>query len=210
MALQPNFTFEQQSNCKEVLFNDTTGVYANPGNLGGYGTPPNIASSAVTFAQLEIKKSTWDNPIYVNYTIATNVITNAVVVDQFGSPRNVFSQITNPTFPFVNQSLDSEFLYDTTQQDDLEVGTYFVTYNVSNGTTTYSVQKWIFFVCQFASCVQEAGIKYANKQLPTSKFEEILLAFEMLFLNVGLQNVSSAQLQIDALNQLCTECGCCS
>jgi hypothetical protein len=209
MALQPNFTFEQQNDCKEVLFNDTTGVYSTPGNTGGYGAP-NIASSAVTFAQLEIKKSTWDNPIYVDYTIATNVITNAVVVDQFGNPRNVLSQISNTAFPFVNQSLDSVLLYDTSEQEDLEVGTYYVIYNVSNGTTTYPVEKWVFFVCQFASCVQEAGIKYANKQLPTSKFEEILLAFEMLFLNVSLQNVSSAELQIDALTQLCSECGCCS
>lgn len=209
MALQPNFTFEQQCDCKEVLFNDTTGAYANPGNTGGYG-PSNIESSDVTSARLEIKKSTWDNPIYLDFTIATNVITDAILTDQFGTQRDVFSELTNDTFPFVDQVFDSILLYGTDQQDPLEVGTYFITYSVSDGVDTYLVEKWVFFVCQFASCVQEAGIKLAKGLLTPSKAQEIFLTYELIFLNVGLQNVTSVQTQIEAMQQLCDDCGCCS
>ncbi len=209
MALQPNFTFEQQCNCKEVLFNDTTGAYASPGNTGGYGAP-NLASSAVTFSRVEINKSTWDNPIYIDFTIATNVITDAVLTDQFGTTRNVFALLTNTTFPFVNQVFDSILLYGTDQQDKLEVGTYFITYSVSDGVDTYPVEKWVFFVCQYDACVEEAGIKLAKGQITSAKAQEIFLTYDLIYLNVGLQNVTSVQTQIEAMELLCNECGCCS
>lgn len=209
MALQPNFTFEQQCNCKEVLFNDTTGAYANPGNTGGYG-PQNIESSDVTFARVEIKKSTWDNPIFINFTISANDITDAVLIDQFGITRNVFALLTNTTFPFVDQVFDSILLYGTDQQDKLEVGTYFITYSVSDGTTTYPVEKWVFFVCQYDACVEEAGIKFAKGQITSAKAQEIFLTYDLIYLNVGLQNVTSVQTQMEAMELLCNECGCCS
>lgn len=209
MALQPNFTFEQQCNCKEVLFNDTTGAYASPGNTGGYG-PQNIESSDVTFSRVEIKKSTWDNPIYIDFTIATNVITDAVLTDQFGITRNVFALLTNTTFPFVNQVFDSILLYGTEQQDNLEVGTYFIDYSVSDGIDTYFVEKWIFFVCQYNACVEEAAVKLANKQITPATAQQIFLTYDLIYLNVGLQNVTSVQTQIEAMDLLCSECGCCS
>jgi hypothetical protein len=209
MALQPNFTFEQQCNCKEVLFNDTTGIYASPGNTGGYG-PSNIESSDVTTARLEIKKSTWDYPILIDYTLNNDVIDDAVLTDQFGTTRNILSELSNTTFPFVNQVFDSILLYSTEQQDNLEVGTYFINYSVSDGTDIYFVEKWIFFVCQYNSCVEEAAVKLANRQITPATAQQIFLTYDLIYLNVGLQNVTSVQTQIEAMDQLCSECGCCS
>jgi hypothetical protein len=208
MALQPNFTFEQQCNCKEVLFNDTTGVYATPGNTGGYG-PSNIESSDVTFSRVQIKKSTWDNPIFIDFTIATNVITDAVLTDEFGITRNVFALLTNTTFPFVGQMFDSILLFGTSQQDNLAVGTYFITYSVSDGVDTYLAEKWVFFICQYNSCVEQAAIRYANNQITSSNAQQIFLTYDLIYLNVGLQNVTSVQTQIETMELLCNECGCC-
>lgn len=207
-GLQTKFTFEQQCNCKDVLFNDTTGVYNNPGNLGGYGVQ-NAESTDITFATIDIKKSTWDKSIVVTYAISSGSITGATVTDQFGNVRDVFPFISNTAFPFVSQNLDSMILYGTSEKDNLETGTYFVTYTVGFGIFTFVSQSWNFFVCQYNSCVEEAGIRLANRTLTRERAAEIFLTFDLIFLNVGLGNVSGVQEQIEAMDQLCNDCGCC-
>jgi hypothetical protein len=208
MALQPNFTFEQQCDCKEVLFNDTTGEYSNPGNLGGYGAP-NAEDFAITSARIEIKKTTWDNPIYLDFTISINQITAATVTNQFGEVRSIMSSLSNLVFPFVNQIFDSTVLTDSSTPEDLEVGTYFVTYTIGYGVFSWSYEKWSFFICSLESCVEEVGIKLAKKQITTEKAQEVFITYDLIFLNVGLQKVMEVEQQIQAMKVLCGECGCC-
>jgi uncharacterized membrane protein len=208
MALQPNFTFEQQCNCKEVLFNDTTGVYSFPGNQGGYGVQT-TQSLQITNAKLEIKKTTWDNPIYIDFVINVGVITSATVTNQFNQVRSITNSLSNLVFPFVNQIFDSTILYDTNTAEPLETGAYFVTYSVGYGSFNYTYEKWFFFVCKYNSCVEEAGIKLAKGQITKAKAQEIFLTYDLIFLNVGLQKVTEVEKQIEAMDLLCDECGCC-
>jgi hypothetical protein len=208
MALQPNFTFEQQSNIKEVLFNDTTGVYSNPGNLGGYGVET-VQTIAITSSRIEIKKTTWDNPIYLDFVISTDVITSATVTNQFGQVRDITSSLVNTVFPFVNQIFDSTILTDTSTPEDLEVGTYFVNYTVGYGVFSFTYEKWSFFVCNFDSCLVDVGVKLANKKIPIEKAQEVFITYDLIYLNVGLQKVTEVEQQIEAMKALCKECGCC-
>jgi hypothetical protein len=208
MALQPNFTFEQQCDCKEVLFNDTTGEYSNPGNTGGYGIP-NVQSLQITTARLEIKKTTWDNPIYLDFAINLGGITGATVTNQFGETRSIFSSLSNLVFPFVNQIFESTILTDSVTPEDLEPGTYFVTYTVGYGIFSYSYEKWSFFICKLDACVEEVGIKLAKRLIPSQKAQEVFLTYDLIYLNVGLRKVTEVEQQIEAMQALCSECGCC-
>lgn len=79
MALNLKFTFCPSSNCSEIVWTDTTGVYNNPDNLGGWGSP-NLATSAVDEATLSITNlttsTTYDDInvlMYINSTYTIDV-----------------------------------------------------------------------------------------------------------------------------------------
>lgn len=209
MALQTKPSYEQKCDCKLSRFDDLTGNYDPADNPGGYGAP-NVASSAITSASFAIKKSTWDSPITLNFTIASNVITAATVTDQFGNVRNVLALLSNTVFPFTNQVFDSILLYGTAQQEELASGTYYCTYTVSNGTTPVSSILWTFFTCKYDSCVEESIIRKAKGQIGDSDAIQIYYAYDSMYVFVGLSNPTAVQEQMEILDHLCSQCGCCS
>lgn len=209
MALQPKVSFFQQSNGVQALLNETTGAYAEFSNDGGYGSP-NIASSAVTSAVFTIKKSDWEQPYVITYTIASNVITQAVVTDEFGNETDVTDLLSNTVFPLENQYIDSIMLYATTTQDLLASGAYYCSYTVSDGTSDFSYYFWQFFTYSQDLCVQEATTRVSEGTITEDQAIDIFLQYDLLCNFIGLSNAPAAIEQQRILDGLCESCGCCS
>jgi hypothetical protein len=209
MATQPKVTFVQQPNGIQALLNETTGVYAEFSNPGGYGSP-NIESSDVTSAVFTIKKSNLDQPIVITYTIASNVITQAVVTDEFGNQTDVTDLLTNTVFPLENQYIDSIMLYATTTQDLLASGAYYCSYTVSDGVSDFSFFFWQFFTYKYDLCIQEATTRVSERTITENQAIDIFLQYDLLCNFIGLSNAPSAIEQMAILDGLCESCGCCS
>ena len=207
MALQNKFQFGQLCDCSLVSFNETTGDYNEFSNPGGYGAP-NTASSAITSAQIVLLKSTWSSPYTIDFTIASNVITAATVTDYFGNVRDILSRLSNDAFPIINQEWDSVTLFGTAEPVDFEPGTYFVTYTVSDGSVDTIKQEWCFLICKYKACVEKVTSLVAQKRIAPEVAREVFFTFNLIQLNVQMQNVIGTQQQMDVMAALCDECGC--
>jgi hypothetical protein len=209
MALQPKVTFVQQPNGIQALLNEVTGDYSEFLNPGGYG-PENIESSDVTSAVFTIKKSNLDQPVVITFTIASNVITQAVVTDEFGNDTDVTDLLSNTVFPLENQYIDSILLYATATQELLASGAYYCSYVVSDGVSDYSFFFWQFFTYNQDLCVQEATTRVSEGTITEDQAIDIFLQYDLLCNFIGLSNAPSAIDQMVVLDGLCKSCGCCS
>jgi hypothetical protein len=208
MALIPKISYEQQCNCVDSLLNETTGTYDALTNPGGYGAP-NVASTAIIQAVFTLKKSEWDTPITLTFTISSGTIIAATRTDFFGNVADVLALLSNTAFPLVNQVIDSKILFGTLTKEELESGSYYCTYSVTDGVDTYSTVLWSFFVCAYDSCVEEAIVKKAKGQITQEKALDIYYNYDALYVFVGLQQPTDVQAQMEILDALCSECGCC-
>lgn len=207
MALQNKFLCGQLNNCKLLSFNETTGDYSEFSNPGGYGGP-NVASSAITSAQIILLKSTWSSGYTIDFTISSNVITAATITDYFGNQRDILSQLSNNAFPLVNQEWDTVLLSNDAEPSDIAPGTYFVTYTVSDGSNSYTKQEWCFFVCKYKACVEKVTSMLGQRQVAPEVAAEVFLTWDMIISNVRLQNVAGVQRQMEVMDVLCDQCGC--
>lgn len=77
MSLQIKFTIPLGDNCKSFTLTETTGVYNNPDNLTGWGTP-NPTSSDINYATVSVENLTtgitYDLMTYLSPTINTSVV----------------------------------------------------------------------------------------------------------------------------------------
>lgn len=194
MALQLAFNVCQSSDCKELIFTETTGIYDATNNPTGWGSPNATIASAVS-ATLTITKP-------------DGTVT---------SPINIFPS----SFPTTNDDLEytiTAAALGYTANSKLPDGLYTVLYTVVAGSTTYTQTKSFLFSCQIRCCVYsmakdiaflectdckdeaidkllkawalyQALLAAANCGL-TAKFEELMDSLERLCLNTSCNNCS--------------------
>lgn len=83
-------------------FNDTTGVFNNPNNLGGYGGGVNIPSSSVTLVKVRVYQYRQTIPTLLTFTVLTNVITAATLTTPSGTVTNILANLASTVWPFDN------------------------------------------------------------------------------------------------------------
>ncbi len=79
MALKLKFTVANGSNCKSIIFTETTGAYNNPDNITGWGTP-NPSIGDVTYSKLKIENLT-TSTIYDLINITPNSTNSSTTIN---------------------------------------------------------------------------------------------------------------------------------
>lgn len=125
MALNLNFDICQKSNCKDITFSETTGLYNSSYNLGGYESP-NISSSSVLTAVLTIT-----------------------------SPSNVIYTINLFTSGFPTANINSEYLISLIPNTLLDDGQWKFVYTITTSSQTYIKTIYKYFYCNSECCVQQ-------------------------------------------------------
>lgn len=154
MALELQGTIEETTLCTNIEFFDPTGTYNASTNPGGYGSP-NLASSAVTKAILNVYKYGDTVPVIFTFTVSSNVITAATVTRSGETAVSILADLASTAFPIVEASplaIIGEYL--TGEEDsDIESDTYYFEYSVTDGTTTYLYTVDQLLVCTTCCCV---------------------------------------------------------
>lgn len=91
------------SDLKSFNFSDDTGVYASPGNIGGYETP-NIAINDVSTVKVAIYQYGQTIPVIITFTVSSGTITAAIVTVPNGTSTNILSLLTSTVWPFSNSA----------------------------------------------------------------------------------------------------------
>ncbi len=154
MSLILDQSIDEQSGCQEWHFVDETGSYSSD-NTGGYGSP-NLASSAVTSATILVLQNGFTSGYTFTFTIASNVITAATLTGPNGDITTITSDLTSTVFPFTTVypfviiadwlgfGVDSQFVSDG----------YYIEYNITDGTTTYTSSRDELITCLTCCCVR--------------------------------------------------------
>jgi hypothetical protein len=128
MALIPKISLCLKSGCKDLIFSETTGVYNNPSNLGGYGVPN------PTLADINSAILTVTDPNDVIYTIdlyATGIFPKSNDLYEYTIP---LADIGNPT--------------------NIIDGTWTFTYTLIDiSNNTYIASKTYYFTCNVECCI---------------------------------------------------------
>lgn len=125
MALQPSINLCLRSNCTELIFTETTGVYSGS-NTGGYGAP-NTSLGTIVSAVLTVT-----DPDGEEYTI-----------DLFN------------TFPTTDDDYEYTIdLADLGDRDEIEDGYWQFSYTVNDGSTNYTGTYATVFTCSINCCLK--------------------------------------------------------
>lgn len=157
MSLVLEHDLSEAEGCLVWNFWDDTGSYAASTNPGGYGSP-NLASSAVTSATLQVLPYGYTTGYTFTFTISTNVITAAKVTDPAGTITNILADMDSTVFPFT-EALPFEIIGEwlgNGEDSELTSSTYYFEYNVTDGTNTYTSSADRVIVCQVCCCVRNA------------------------------------------------------
>lgn len=127
MALIPNITVCLKSNCTELEFTETTGIYNASTNVGGYGTP-NVNTTDIISANLLVIA-----PDDTEYNI------NMTLHDFPNSDNTIEYQLSLVNIGNRDKIEDGywQFVYTLTDDDEVE----------------YTVTKSYFFYCNAQCCV---------------------------------------------------------
>jgi hypothetical protein len=207
MVVDLNFCLAEQCTCKTAMFNDTTGLYDPITNPGGWGTP-NAESSSITSAIITIIPKGYIDPITFTFTIASNVITQVIREDQFGTPVNVTLLINSTIFPFYEFEFNSLLLFNASIDSDLSDGSYWVNYSCSDGTDVSMNEQWVFFTCLSKRCKDDTIVRGAAGHVTTENQIKIFLNYEYILGGVSLGDKDFVDAQVDAMASLCLNCGC--
>jgi len=208
MALDLKYCFAEQCDCKEVLFNDNTGVYSATANLTGYGAP-NVESSAITQATMELTPMGYESSILFTFTIASNVITAATRTDEFAVVTDVLSLLNSTVFPFLDLTFDSILMFGDTEQSVLLDGSWNMVYTVTDGTDIYSVTAFNYFIEKATQCKRDTAIGFASKTVSETNAIKIFLNYDILLNSVGLKDPTAVDSQSTAMVDLCNKCNNC-
>ena len=211
MALQVKYCVPQSCDCKELVYDETTGVYNVVTNPTGYGTP-NPLSSAITRAVIEFKlpSSNYENSILFDFTIVNNAITAATRTNEFGNTTNVFSILPNTAFPFVSFEFDSVLLYGEANQSSLKDGAYQVFYSVYVAALLISQYvSYVYLTCTVRQCKESLFIDYTKGSILTGNAVNMGLQYDALLTSICQNNPTIVNNQISVLEGLCSPCNNC-
>jgi hypothetical protein len=208
MGLELKYSFCEQCDVKNALFNDTTGVYALYDNPTGYGTP-NVESTAITSATLSITPPTYESPLLFSFTISSGVVTAATRTDEFGVVTDILSLLNSTAFPFFDLNLDSVILYGDTEASELVDGSYQVIYTITDGTDIWQLDAFNYFIEKATQCKAATAKGYTNKTISEANAIKVFINYDVLLVSVGLDDPDAVNSQADAMVDLCNSCNNC-
>jgi hypothetical protein len=114
-----------------MYFQDNTGNYNSSSNTTGWGSP-NYTTDTVTSFQIICNWISVGTTVTYNFTVSSNVITAASMIDSAGTTFNILSALTSTTFPFTSSNLFSlTSVYGTAAVlPDLEDGQFQLIYKI--------------------------------------------------------------------------------
>lgn len=208
MALEVKYSFCQECDCKEALFNDTTGVYNVSSNPTGYGAP-NVASTAITSAVISIQPPSYDDPIVFTFTLSSGTVTAATRTDTFGVVTNILSLLNTTSFPFVDLEINSILLFGDATKNTLEDGSWTVIYTITDGVNTWQLNAFNYFICSAKRCRDEKAIGFINKTVNKNDAMNVFVNYDALLVAVSMGNPTAVNKQVEAIASLCNPCNNC-
>lgn len=162
MSLSLAFNLCPSTNCKSLVFYDTTGTYDSTTNLLGYGTP-NPATTSATAATLTIA-----------YPASTGSTTTTTVT------INLYSAFPTSTTTQGYLIFNTDLGLSST--DSLPDGIYNIIYSVTISGTTYTQTENIMIFCALECCVAGmfAEISDTTCDCASDEIDEALKAFTYL------------------------------
>jgi len=209
MAFELKQCLVEAQNSTQVSFYDSTGVYNAVTNPTGYGAP-NVASSAITSAEIRFTFDLIANPILVNFVIASNVVTSATKTDQLGNVTSLdLTEFNISAFPFPQNSPivfpASFFIGSATVIEDQYVQ---VDYTISDGSVEYDSNVVYLLNQNACCCLQKAWYKYSIGQCQKQQPMEIQNALNGLNAATAIADYVTGRKSLKRLKKLCCDCGC--
>jgi hypothetical protein len=184
MSLKLNFDICQSTSCKWFSFKETTGLYNETTNPGGWGAPnPEISEGEDASVSVLLPGST--TPVSVD-------LSNFLPSDD----TDYSLDITNTDLGLTNTSA-------------LPGGIYQITYNVVVETSTYSKTKYVVFTCEYDCKIEqllsdlvlsECCLECDNEEFDKVIYLKTLLCIAKSAADCG--NLKRAQEAIDTLDDL--------
>jgi len=196
MALSLNFSVTQASDCKSIVFKDTTGIYNADTNTGGYGTP-NSDETDITATSITVRDEN-----NVSYTALTtyDIDSGDYTV---GDP-----------YPLTINSTDLSGL-----SGELNDGVWTITYKVYTGVSVLqdAVTKKFLLYCNASTCVSKMILKECTNQgclcddiLVTANSLRTLIEAANVATGVGMYDCAEkniARVLAECKRTNCKDCG---
>jgi len=187
-GLRLGFQICQSNTCDLLTFVETTGVYNNPSNLTGWGSP-NATLGSVTSAELEITLASGNS-----YTI------DLLATGYFPTDDTTFEyELTN-----------SDFGYTDGAKIDDQIITFVYTV-VANGTT-YTQTVYRAFYCQVQCCVysmfKDLNVTCDACLQSKTKAIDAYLLLKGLIYSANCGNTTNFNSQLATLQKLCLNNSC--
>lgn len=178
MALEIQHKISENDGCKSWNFTDETGDYNVTTNPTGYGYP-NMSSSAITLATIYILPHNYTVGFLFTFTIVSNTITVVTITFPDGTVTDITSLLASTVFPFIENVNPFAIIGDWLGYGiDSEIisSAYYIEYNVSDGTNTYTSSSDEIIVCQVCCCVRnaEADLDSTDCECQNDKIEKTM------------------------------------
>lgn len=158
MALILEHEVSEQVDCTKWDFIITSGDYNATTNPGGFGAP-NVASTAITSATLEVKPYGYTTGWLFTFTIVSGSVTACTVTSPDGTVTNIFADLEYTSFPFSEAEpfvINNEW-FGGEADSELTSSAYYFELNISDGTDTYTSSSDELIVCSICCCVRNSA-----------------------------------------------------
>jgi hypothetical protein len=191
MALTPKASLTLGNKCNKVTITDTTGIYDSSGNIGGWGSP-NLETISVTDAFVDVSHYSTPGTVLTTYNVTS-------AVSSYSGSGQVFTIALEQIWT-------------------LSDGIYYIKYQVSDGTNTYTGESYQLFICNLYNCKDNLIMKLldACSSLEVTKLKEQVDQMEMFIYGIEeafkISDYANAEHIIEAAQKYCqvvTECKNC-
>lgn len=215
MALELLATSPTQSGCFGLTFTDTTGIYEEKTNPGGYGKP-NAESNDVSSATISIYAPGSTIPYIITFIIETGNIDSAIITNPDGTTNDITTEVVTDqglSFPFSTDFSSNSLLIDETwiggtENESLLDGVYTIVYEITlEDESTYNTTVYTLSKCNATCCITKA---YANLDSACGCDADSLKSVQRAdsFLNAAISAadlgmMTAAQTDIEKALELC-------
>ena len=215
MALELLATSPTQSGCFGLTFTDTTGIYNEDTNPGGYGKP-NPESNDVSGAIISIYVPGSTIPYIITFVIETGNIDSAIITNPDGTTNDITTEVVTDqglSFPFDDTIGNGPLLIDETwiggtENESLLDGVYTIVYEIIlEDKSTYNTTVYTLSKCNATCCITKA---YANLDSACGCDADSLKSVQRAdsFLNAAISAadlgmMTAAQTDIEKALELC-------
>jgi hypothetical protein len=207
MALEQKYRVKQ-SGCDKIKIVDCTGAYSSD-NTAGYGAP-NVASSAITQAVVQILLHGYVKPFIFTLNIENGIVQSATMTN----PKDVVVvwELENTVFPFTKQA---PFLIEAEKLGlgDFPDGLTVLNVELFDGTDYYTISEDYFFDCKVSCCVQQLALAASAAcncdSVEVKKFNKATSYLNMMRIHRDSSRYLEASEMLVKLQEICEgKCGC--